>query len=142
MSLKEYLLSDTSPAAPGTVVSSAVTGGLSQFDWFTLDALLTQATGGTLDVYLQRFVATLNEWRDWVHFTQLAAGSASFRYTLDSRMASTSIVAVGQGSSPAIAAGTIVCAHPGDKVRLAFTAGASTSAGAGQKVVLSGWRRR
>lgn len=142
MAWKEFLLQDTSPAAAGNNDSTAVSQDkLDIYDWFTVDALLTQATGGTLDVYLQRYVPKLAEWRDWVHFTQLAAGSTSFRYTFDSRMAATSITTVGAGTAPAISAGTVVNAHPGMKVRLYFVAGASTSAGAVQKVVIAAWKK-
>jgi hypothetical protein len=142
MAWREFLLSDTSPSAPGNNDSTAVTqDGLERFDWFTLDAKLTQATGGVLDVYLQRWVASLQEWRDWIHFTQLAAGSTVFRYSLDCRTAATSITTVGQGTSPSISAGVVTVAHPGPKVRLYFVAGASTSAGAVQKVTLAAWKK-
>lgn len=143
MSVKELLLTDTSPAAASTVASpTAIIAGLDQFDWFTIDAKLLGATGGTLDVYLQRFVAKLNEWRDWVHFPQLAAGAAAARYVIDSSAGMTAPVAVGQGTSPAIAVNTMANLHPGTQARLLFVAGASTSAGAVQSVVVSGWRKR
>lgn len=143
MSLKELLLQDTSPAAASTVASTVgLVTGLDQFDWFTIDALLQGGTGGTLDVYLQRFVASLNEWRDWIHFAQLASGASAVRYVLDSSWGQSGIVTVGQGTSPVIAVATQANLHPGQKARLLFTAGASTSAGAVQKVVLTGWRKR
>lgn len=145
MALKSFLLTDTSPAAAGTSASAVAAGsvsGLEEFDWFTVDALLLGATGGTLDVYLQRWVQKLQEWRDWVHFTQLAAAAAATRYTFDCNAMPTSITTVGQATTPVISAGVVTCGHPGTKLRLLFTAGASTSAGAIQKVELTGWRKR
>jgi hypothetical protein len=142
MALKELLLTDTSPAAASTVASTTgLVTGLDQFDWFTIDALLLGGTGGTLDVYVQRWIASLNEWRDWLHFAQLAAG-ATARYVVDSSWGQSGVVTVGQGTSPAIAVATQANLHPGSRARLLFVAGASTSAGAVQKVVLSGWRKR
>lgn len=143
MSLKEILLTDASPAAASTVASAtAVATGLDQFDWFTIDAKLLGATGGTLDVYLQRWVASLQEWRDWIHFAQLGAGAAAARYVVDSSLGQSGIVTVGQATSPLIGVATMANLHPGSRARLLFVAGASTSAGAVQSVVLSGWRKR
>jgi hypothetical protein len=96
-------------------------------------------------VYLQRWVAkagAAGEWWDWVRFTQLAAAAAAVRYSFDSRMAATTVTTVGAGTSVVLAAGTMACSHPGTKVRLFFNAGASTSAGAAQTVILTGWRDR
>lgn len=142
MAWKEFLLTDTSPDAAGNNDATAVTqDGLEKYDWFTIDATLTQATGGVLDVYVQRYVPDLAEWRDWIRFTQLAAGSTVFRYTLDSRAAATSFTTVGQGTGPVISAGVMTCSMPGPKVRLYFVAGASTSAGAAQKVLIQAWKK-
>ena len=142
MAWKEFLLTDTSPASASTVGSTAgVASGLDAFDWFTIDATLLGATGGVLDVYVQRYVAKLGEYRDWIRFTQLAAAAATIRYTVDCRASATAITTVGAVTTPAIAAGVITCSSPGPAVRLLFVAGASTSAGAIQKVLIQAWKK-
>lgn len=138
---RQFLLTATSPAAASTVVTTQTAEKLEQFDWFTVDAKLQGATGGTLSVYLQRFCSVLNEWLDWLSFTQQAAAGALVRYSIDCRASAVAITTVGQGSSPALTAGVMACSHPGTKVRLVFVAGASTSAGAAQSVVLTGWKQ-
>ncbi len=146
MALNEFVFSDTSPASNAVAASAVTALNLDKYDWFTIDALLQGGTGGTLDVVLQRFVAQLNEWRDWVRFAQLAAGAAAIRYTLDSNAVAIASIATVGGSSgiiaPVLAAGAVACAAPGQKVRAVYSAGAGTSAGAAQKIVLTGWRRR
>lgn len=137
----------TSPAAAGTVVHTEVFKGsmLARAEGLVIDAKLTQATGGTLDVYLQRKLTT-NEWVDWVHFPQLAAGTAVKRYTCTITGNGASIVEVGGGSdaSPgvALAANTAVDVTPGDDVRIVFVAGASTSAGAAQTIKITPYTER
>lgn len=140
MIFRQFLLTATSPSSQTVNVTTQVADNLEQFDWFTIDAALDGATGGVLDVYLQRYVPALDTWVDWVAFTQQAAGAGITRYTMDSRAASGEIVVVGSGSTPSLAADTMTCGHPGKKVRLVFSAGASTSAGAVQNVVLTGWK--
>jgi hypothetical protein len=137
----EQLLSETSPSSNTTTAGTQEAIGLDRYDWFMLDATLTQATGGTLDVYVQRWCSKLAEWRDWIAFPQLAAGSTVFRYTVMTG-SGTSITVVGQGTSPTLAANTFIGGHPGSKVRMCFKAGASTSAGAVQKVCVTGWKSR
>lgn len=146
---KQYKLSGTSPS---TATINAPTGqeatNLDEWDWFTVDAVLTGATGGTLDVCLQRWVPSAGaagEWWDWVRFAQLSAAAAAVRVTFDSRMAATSLTTTGghaTGAAPVLAASTMAPSHPGHKVRLFFSAGASTSAGAAQQVILTAFRAR
>lgn len=138
--IKTFTVTATSPATATTGVATITANGLDRFDWFTVDAVLTGGTGGTLDVYLQRDVA--GTWVDWIHFAQLSAGAAAIRKTVDSKSAAAGPVTVGSGTSPALAAGSCSCCHPGEKVRVLFVAGASTSAGASQTITLTGFRRR
>jgi len=133
-------LSGTSPATASTAAGAVIANGLDQFDWFTVDAVLTGATGGALDVYLQRDVN--GTWVDWLHFTQLAAGAAAVRTTIDSQSIENGPIAVGSGTSPILTAGKFSCMHPGEKVRVLYVAGASTSAGATQTIIITGWKRR
>src|SRR6185312_14741433 len=145
MRRKQFILTGTSPAAAGKSELARIEG-LSRFSFFQFDAFLQGATGGTLDIYLQRSVfnaAGANVWIDWCHFTQFAAGGAAAVYTL-STIGSSSIATVGTLSddlttgSLVLAANTFVGGHPGDKVRIVAVAGASTSAGAAQTVYITG----
>jgi len=138
---KLFELTGTSPASAITALGS-VARGLDAYDDFTIDARLTGATGGTLDVYLQRKVAD-DVWVDWLHFAQVsaAAAAASFSTCTSGRTALSTgqVLAVAQGTdssagTPALTAGAFVGGHPGQAVRVVFVAGASTSAGAAQTV--------
>jgi hypothetical protein len=132
-------LSGTSPVAAGTV-AGAYAAGLAKFSGLRVEALLVGATGGTLDVYLQRKVGP-DLWVDWCHFPQLAAGASAVAYSFavdNATPASGTLTAVTtRGSdatpSPGMAAG-LDLVHPGDMVRVVYVGGASTSAGAAAKV--------
>lgn len=143
MSIRTWTIADTSPAAASTVVGSFA-GGLDDYDFVRVDAALVGATGGTLDVYLQRLVKP-NSWADWVHFTQLASGAAAVKYSLIGATGlSTTITTSNLGTDAApgvsLAAGTFVGGHPGSTLRAVYVAGASTSAGASLSIVITGIR--
>jgi hypothetical protein len=137
-----------SAAAAGTTVLGTIVG-LSKYDAFVIDALLIGATGGTLDLYLQRLVdPTNNVWLDWARYTQLASGAAAITYTLgfepDSLVAAVTHVAqwgAVPSGSPVIAAGSVVACHPGDQLRVVGVAGAGTSAGASLGFYVTGYDR-
>lgn len=137
MSLNAYAQSvtATSPASASTTILGTFRG-LSRWDSFTVVAELQGATGGTLNVYLQRKIAD-DVWSDWVSFTQLASGAAAVKYAV-CPTASNTISTVGSGSdatpSPALAAGSCAGGHPGDAVRVVAVAGAGTSGGTSQTV--------
>ena len=140
--MKYFTISDTSPASAITATGDVVPG-LQDYDWFTIDAALVGATGGTLDVYLQRLVgdpATSTTWRDWLHFPQLAAGASAVFYSAQSGGPGTTITSVGNGTTPVIAVNTFLGGHPGAKVRALYVAGVSTSAGAAVTIVIGAWR--
>jgi hypothetical protein len=136
-------ISDTSPAAPGTVVSKivspnssdtpAVLANLSEYESLVITAKVQGATGGTLDIYLQSWDGT--DWIDWLHFTQLAgaAAAASLVY-VPQQPATSTIVIVGRNASPLLASGTGVGGHPGESLRMLFVSGTGTTAGALQTV--------
>lgn len=149
-SVNPFVLTGTSPAAAGKSIVATVRG-LARFSLIRIDSVITQATGGTLDLYLQRRVLsnppTSSIWVDWLHYTQLAAGTTVF---VTSAMAgdnvpNVSIVTVGQMNDDlsvgafALAAGTFVGGLPGDEVRLCAVAGTGTSAGSTQSVYLTGY---
>ncbi len=141
---KPFTLTGTSPAAPGTAILATVRG-LARYSAVRIDAVLAGATGGVLDVYLQRQVAP-GVWLDWCHFPQLAAAPAVANYSAytGDTEPNINITSVGQmnddGSvgAPALAANTFVGGLPGDAVRLVAVAGTGTSAGALQTVTLTG----
>lgn len=140
------LITATSPSSASTVVHTEIFKGsaLSQAEGLVIDATFTGATGGTLDVYLQRKI-TSNEWVDMVHFPQIAA-AASKKYTVTITGNGSSIVEVGGGTdaSPgvALAANTAVDVTPGNDVRIVFVAGSGTSVGASQKIRITPYLER
>jgi hypothetical protein len=136
-------ISQTSPASASTAVSTASVSGLANFDEVLVEADLVGATGGTLDVYIQRKLSN-DLWRDWVHFTQLTAAAPAVKYSVRHGLGS-GITTVGGGTdaSPgvALAAAASVGGHPGETVRLVFVAGVSTSAGAAIAVRFYGLKK-
>jgi hypothetical protein len=145
---QHFRITGTSPATASTgIIAGSVRAGLERFDSFTIDAQLVGATGGSLDVYIQRQVTTASEvsggvWADWLHFPQLASGAAAIKYSVQSGVATT-IFVVGGGTdasagTPALAANSFVGGHPGHAIRVVCVAGASTSAGAALVIDLIG----
>jgi len=131
----------TTANVAGTEVSANTISGLSKFDRLMFTATLTGVTGGTLDVYIQSEIAT-NVWVDWAHFAQVAAAGAARSYACSCEATSViSTVGVGTVAAPgvALAAGTCVGGHPGDKLRAIFVSGAGASAGAAQVIRVIGW---
>lgn len=135
------LISDTSPASASTAAGSAVYG-LDKFDSLMIVATLAGATGGTLDVYLQVSPDEGTTWVDYAHYPQLAAGAASSTrvWCVTRKAQQTTLATVGTGSSPALAANTIVGGEFGDRMRAVYVAGAGTSAGAAQTIRIFGTR--
>lgn len=142
MSSRVFTIAETTPAAAGTVVGGVVSG-LGNYQFVRIDAALVGATGGTLDVYLQRLIKPA-AWSDWIHFAQLAAGAAAVNYSAIAwHGLSTTITTSNRGTdatpSVSLAAATFLGGHPGDVVRAVYVAGASTSAGAAISLDLCCW---
>jgi hypothetical protein len=147
---RSLVLSGTSPAAPGKAELARIRG-LARYEALRIDALIQGATGGVLDLYLQRRImnGATPIWLDWLHFTQLSAGGAAIVYSTwaGDNAPNVSLVTVGQMSDDlstgafALAANTFIGGLPGDELRLVANAGASTSAGAVQSVYLTGFER-
>ncbi len=137
MSTQKFTITDTSPAAASTVVGS-IARNLNGFDSYIVSAALVGATGGTLDVYLQREIGEDGSavWEDWIHFPQLASGASAVKYVVTPTLSNT-IVAVGRGTSPALAANTCAGGPPTNRVRAVYVAGASTSAGATVSITIT-----
>jgi hypothetical protein len=138
MPIDERVLTATSPGSATTAASTVELSGLNQYDAFTLDADIQGATGGTLDVILQRFSGGL--WREWYRFPQLAAAAAALHYSYVPALTD-SMTVVGVTVTPVLAVSTAVGGHPGNRLRFLFIAGASTSAGAIQTVALQCYRK-
>lgn len=121
-----------------TAASIGTASGLEKIPLLTVSAKFAGNTGGTLDVYLQRYDDALEEWIDWAHFPQAASGASTARYSFSAPAQGTTINAVGADSSPTISANTYVGGHPGDQVRVWCDSGASTTEGATVTVSFSG----
>lgn len=136
----------TSPAAASTVVHTTLFKGsmFTRAEKLVVDALLSGGTSGTLDVYLQKQIAS-NSWLDFLHFPQLAAGTAK-KYTVTITGEGVAIVEVGGGSDAApgvaLAAGTSVNCIPAGDVRIIFVAGAGTAAGVAQSITITPFTQR
>lgn len=145
MKAQLFTLTSTSPASATTAVgaSTATQANLQEFDWFDVTAELQGATGGTLDVYLQRKEAA-DTWKDWVHFPQLAAAAAAVKYHVPGNGSIAAITVIGGGTDATpgvvLAANTACGGLPGSALRVVFVAGAGTSAGAAQTVRISAHR--
>jgi hypothetical protein len=132
-----FNLSSTSPASASTAVGATVTG-LGAFRSLDVFATLTGATGGVLDVYLQTSPDGGTTWVDYAHYVQIAAadGAANKRFLVTNGGQQTTVTTVGTGTTPALAANTVLGGDFGDRMRVVYVAGASTSAGAAQTILL------
>lgn len=126
----------TSPSSPSTAPAAQVISGVGRYSSMSIYATIQGATGGVLDIYIQTSFDGGNTWYDYAHYAQLAAGAASsIKYwSVSAGSQQTTATTVGSGTSPALAANTIVGGAFGDQIRVLFVAGASTSAGASQKI--------
>jgi hypothetical protein len=137
-------LSGMSPSAAGAAAgamampSSSNPFDASAYESFVVEATLQGATGGALDVYIQTSPDQGLTWSDWIHFPQIAAGAPAVTYRATPNPWPNSIQPVGKGLTPSLAANQIVGGHPGDRIRLLFVAGTSTSAGATQTIKVYG----
>lgn len=133
-----FKITGNAPSSASTAAVGSEVTGLSKFSKVNVRATFAGNTGGTLDVYLQRFDGS--NWVDWVHFAQKAAGAAATSVSLEASSPSLTVTTVGLDATPALAAGAVTGGHPGDKVRCLAVSGASTSAGAAIVITLSGVR--
>jgi len=136
-----FVITGTSPAAASTAQVGNECPGLDRFHHFDFVLKETGGTGGTIDIYIQRFDVNLNEWVDYAHFPQVAAATTA-RYVATSQplTGANPILIVGQGTTPAMTVNSIIGGHPGERIRMIATAGAGTSAGATQVLSIRAWR--
>lgn len=137
-----HLISDTSPAAASTAAGGHI-GMLQNYEALSIRATLTGPTGGTLDVYLQTSVDG-TEWRDYAHFTQIAAAAAAVTigFSVSRSGQQTSILTIGKDLTPALAANAVIGGDFGNQMRALYVAGAGTSAGAAQVIRITGVQHR
>ncbi len=138
-----HLISATSAGAAGTAVLGTPVGMLQNYDALTIRAALTGPTGGTLDVYLQTSVDG-TDWTDYAHFAQVAAAAAvaTFGFTVSRSGQQTSILALGSGLFPTLAANAVVGGDFGNQMRAVAVAGVGTTVGAAQVIRIIGTLRR
>lgn len=135
-----FALSGTSPSAAGTTVGVSQVG-LDTFEKAVVLAVVQGATGGTLDVYLQSTPDGGTTWYDVCHYTQLAAAGAQVAWfvslTRGETFNATAPVSVNKASgTPTLAANTVVPHGLGNGLRVVYVAGAATSAGAAQTILV------
>lgn len=128
--LNTTLFTGTTASSGGTVAQTAVTG-LGDYNSMTVYASLAGPTGDTLDVYIQFSPDGGTTWVDYAHFAQQAAAAAANYKVFSVSRASqqTTIQTVGTGTTPVLAAGTVVGGDWGDRLRVVTKSGASVSAG-------------
>jgi len=134
-------ITGSAPAAPGTAVVGAEISGLERFDEIDVTASFPGNTGGTLNVYLQRYDDGLAAWVDWLAFPQRTAAAAAAFYCASGNQPVNDVFTVGTGTSPALVADSFTGGHPGRKLRCLAVSGASTTVGAAVAVSVRGRKR-
>jgi hypothetical protein len=157
-----FTFTETSPAAPGTAASSAAItssdlyhqstagvaigstqNGFDKCNALSFFATLIGATGGVLDVYVQTASGPAAPFVDIGHFPQLTAGQTpAVKYNAGISLTNTTLtpIVVGSALVPALAANNFVPFQWGDRFRLVFVAGASTTVGAAVSVQITASR--
>jgi hypothetical protein len=132
-----FSLTFTSPAAPGPVAQAPVLG-LGAYESLSIFSTMQGATGGTLDIYIQYSPDAGTTWVDYAHFPQIAAGAGTtsrvWNVAKDAPQAS--LTNVGTGTTPSLAANSILGGDWGDRLRVLAVAGAGTSGGAAQTLLI------
>lgn len=133
---------ESTPAAGDAAAAQigATIKGLSKYDMIGVLAQIDDDPGDTLDFYIQTSYDGGTTWIDWCHFAQLAAGTAGVSTYWTEPLTSNGIIAVGTGSSPAIAAGSNLGLW-GDQMRIWCVPGANAEAGNEQNFSFFGYTR-
>ncbi len=129
----------TSPAAAGAATTTPQTG-FSKFFTYAFLGNLRGATGGTLDIVIEHSPDGVN-WYELGHFPQQAAAAAATAVFAVKSSGGGSITAVGKNltTTTVLAVSVFIGAPYFDTWRVRYVAGASTSAGAAQSVVVQLW---
>lgn len=108
--------------------------------WTSIEAFgkLLGPTGGTLDVYVQDSIDNGVEWRDWAHFTQCVAATASKQHLCAALGNSNTVIGIGTAAAPAVAlaAASVRPGHPGPKFRVVYVTGTGVTVAAAQTIWL------
>lgn len=131
----------TSSSTPSTVTNSPLTS-LGEFHSAVFFAQLQGNTGGALDIYLQYSPDGGSTWVDYMHFAQLAAAAATiyrtFMISKSGQQTTIATVGVGDGSGgtpgPALSGTTVIGGDWGDRLRVCYVVGASTTLGKAQTI--------
>jgi hypothetical protein len=143
--ISQFIFSEKSPAAPGTAVSSqpvasaanylaaGIAGPVDDSFGMQITAVIGATTGGTLDLYVQTSPDDGAHWFDQIHFATTAVATPVVQVaTLSaiSQPASAAPVPIGSGTTPVLAANTVVQGTGFNRIRLLMVANSSTSAAA------------
>ena len=124
--------SENSSAAATTTLVGSTRAGFIGYSSVSFEVKIVGATGGTVDVYLQKKIDT-NTWADYAHFPQVAAGTTKF-YNVSAAQYGSTIVNNGWGTDAApgvvLAANAFINGHPGDVLRLVTVTGAGVTVAA------------
>lgn len=141
---RTFTLTGTSPTGASTsCVVGPELGGLSAYDWFTLHFTTEAGSGGTLDLVVERKIPDVDEWREWIRLPQLSS-KATAKRTVECSPLNT-ITTVGSTTTaaptgPTLALNTNIGGHPGDRIRLVGTSGASNATNAVQTLRVVAWK--
>jgi ABC-type amino acid transport substrate-binding protein len=139
-------MSFTSPSSATTTVMYTTASNTSLFTTCSAYVAQTGATGGTLDIYIQTMLKQVNNptgyWVDVAHTAQMAAAAAKTAYTFPITRWSSTAPGITAGinttsGTPTLTAATVTQGILGYKLRVVVVAGAGTSAGAVQTILLT-----
>lgn len=130
--------SGTSPSSATTTVSTSLTG-IDAFTKCIIYAVLTGATGGTLDVVLQSTPDGGTTWYDVCHYTQIVAAAAAVGNFVsltrgETYSTTTPVVVNSVSTTPVLAAGQVIPHGLGNGLRVLYVAGVGTTLGAAQVI--------
>lgn len=141
----QNVTSATAATATTAAIASQFAGGwLKSAEKLVIDAKLVGPTGGTLDVCLQRKIAT-DKWRDWIRFPQVSAGATKYYVaTISGEGAAITECGNSTDNSPAmtIAANTLINQIPNEVVRIVCTTGAGTSVAGSVDITITPFTER
>jgi hypothetical protein len=138
-------LSGTSPAAPSTVVGATSSTRIGSYSTCSVYVAARGATGGPLDIVIQTLFKQTNVspgmWVDVAHLPQQAAAGAltGYSFTL-TRWSTTATIFTPLNTvsgTPVLAVNTVAPGILGQQLRVVYIAGALTTAGAAQTILVT-----
>lgn len=134
----------TAAVAGTAALGSVFAGGFLKAEKLIIDAKLVGPTGGTLDVCLQRKIAT-DKWRDWIRFPQVTAATTKY-YVATVSGEGSAITECGNSTdaSPTmtIPVNTILNMIPNETVRIVCTTGVGTSVAGSVDITITPYTER